>query len=255
MTDVTEYIIQVLIFCLIVTPLYAFCLFILHRFRSNIFFVKRRPLLTCIICISCYLLAICEVLLSPEYTVIVTINPLVSKFIYFIGISCSASATYLSVVTRAWLLLFDIKHAEFLRSSQWWTIISYAASNKESTSFWVKYKNSLGKLSTIYKYILGFWVIFVAAQTVLVVIYDQHNLSIVICTALGLCIMLSVGIMLKHLPVGIVDVFCIRKEIKYFALIFSSGAALQFIMGTVHVTGTRLGWQIGAICGQLCSFF
>ena len=112
------YIIQVLVFCLVITPLFCFIWYQLFVYRNHVFFQRRRVLLTVIICVSMYVKALTETLISP-------LNPASYNhpdhwlcYVYYCSVAVSTNAFAISAVVRFAILLhktyFKLVHLNFL---------------------------------------------------------------------------------------------------------------------------------------------
>ena len=96
----SHYLAQTLIFGVVVTPLFVFIYYQLFKYRNHIYFQKRRPLFTLIICISLYSLAVAETFLSPQYTLLFEKQLIVAKFIYYTTTIASANAFAIAALAR-----------------------------------------------------------------------------------------------------------------------------------------------------------
>ena len=221
------------------------------------------------------MLVFCEVLLSPQYAVFVSVDENIARYTYYFTTNCSAISLALSVTIRAWFLLFDIKYAESIRSSQWWSIISpnittpkqTMESKSESSTmnnnsnnnsnvnsrlsnlFWVKYKNKYGNGKYILKCVLIFGIIIAISEITLIVVLNLFNFSLVFTTTVVLLLLLITGFIWKQLPIGIIDAFYIRNEIKYFSILYGIGGMAQFIMGAIETRDTVIAYQISSVMG------
>ena len=106
MAELEHYLAQLLILYLIVTPVFVNIFYQLFYYRNNVFFVKRRPWYTLIICVSGYMLASAETLFSPQYTLILTHDATLAKNVYYSTVTFSANAFGISATARYELQIF-----------------------------------------------------------------------------------------------------------------------------------------------------
>ena len=146
-----------------------------------------------------------------------------------------------------WFLLFDLKFCQAVRTEQWWNIVATTNGHiSDSNSFWIQYRGLLGS-SNAYKHFV-IWFVFITVSIVYsTVLNGDFNTTIELVSGHVLFLCILMFIMWQKLPAGIVDVFYIRNEIKYFAAILSVSAIIQFIIAFNDSRDTRSGWKISSI--------
>ena len=119
----------------------------------------------------------------------------------------------------------------------------------KNNSFWISHKKDLGSLKVIGKYIILWWIVWVIICFGLFFLIFKHdgNRLVMITAIQALIVCFATLILWKKLPKSIFDTFSIRKEMKYFLLVYSAIALMQGIFGGLEIRNTVIGWQISSV--------